>query len=868
MQSGRGRSGRPPRKTPASAAVAAASKPGADQAKRARTKLPPLPYGARVSSRPAAPVDSASEEVDGDDDDDDDDVWDESVAADAPAAAAVAASLLAEERAEAEDARDGIGKGLGVAEREARKVAAAKEAARRKRSLTAMVNKQIRDKHSAHVALLAAMQLRMDNAAGSPILQAYGLSLVPGDAVLEGDSSKKAMETLRRFVLWFRFAYQVERLVNGKAVRRKCGFEERVLDCVAKRRGDILDLVVLAAAALRATGRRCRIVIPMQPLSCKPPPKNATLKTKTGRTLVSAVAVADLTKLASLYAWLEVFVNGRWVHVDPTAGLVDAANEKEIGQLVNLLDAQHVTGVSTEAEAPARRGKKAKGKPPPAAPTLASRRKSGGGMTMADMRAQRQTRVAAPDKVSFAHVAAVENGILIDVTRRYVVTWNEAQKERATNGLFEKILDRCCRSYGQTTARGRREVIVVPDGGVATASRALPLQSDKAAVSAAGRRVQDLESSDVLPEGTFTGHAADKDVDMAATSEQLEFDRRALKEEVPTTIGRLRNHPTYVIERHLRKYEVIYPRDPIVGSVGPETEPVFLRSHVRVLHTRDIWYRKMREVKKDAVAIKQVVSKSKRNADGVMLITDSDLFGEWQTVPLVIKPVRNGMVSRGPRGGNVELWTPEHMPKGATHLPSAYSASAARKLGFDFVPAMTGFDVRSGRSFPRIEGIVIAEEFADVVRDAALAHSAVAKEEEQKELKEEAARNWSDLLTRIRSRLAVTMKYGTGENGVSGAGQGLNGTGERSGAAASDDRVAAVGVSGGSGGAGSKRNADDVIDLDDPGAEKNVKRRKTESSAAALDGHEHVYEGERHHDGDVWMKVCKICGMEVAFEKL
>lgn len=859
MQSGRGRSRLPRKKSSAAGSAisaAAATKPAVDaQAKRARSKLPPLPYGARVTGKPtagkaAADAGSGSDMEDDDDDDDDADQWDDTVAADASAAAAVAASMAAEEREELDNAKHGIKKGtLSAVERAAAKEKAAKELARKKRLHTSMVNKQYKDKYELHVTLICAMQLRMDDAANSEILQAYGLSLVPSDAVVASNSSETSMETLRRFVLWFRFAYQVERLVTGQPVRRKCSVEDRVLDCILKRRGDILDLVVLAAAALRATGRRCRIVIPMQPLSFKPPPKSAALKNNTGRAVVSSIV--DHTKLAGLYAWVEVFVNGRWVHVDPTAGLVDAANEKDIGRLVHLLDSQHanVPPIENSAPAPGRRQKNAK----PAAPVRSLSRR--GGTTMADMRARRQTRVVA-DKISFAHVVAVENSALSDVTRRYIAAWVDAKKERHPSGLFEKVLDRCCRHYGRWAAKLSREIIVVPNTK-AEASRIAPLQPAKTA-NTANRRVYDLESSDVLPEDIFTGFAADKVVDMAVTSEQLEFDRRALKETVPTTIGSLRNHPTYVLERHLKKYEVVYPREPIVASAGPEKEHVFLRSHVRQLHTRDIWYRKMRSVKEDAEAVKQVSSKTKRNVDGIMLGSESDLFGEWQTDALVIEAVKNGIVSRGPRG-NVELWTPEHLPKGSTHVPGAHSASAARKLGFDFVPCMTGFDVRSGRSFPRIDGIVVAEEFADIVRDAAIAHGTIAEEEAQKRLREEALSNWSDLLTRVRSRLAVTLKYGNGEDGLLSAAQGSSLAGENSGTA---EAVVQSGL-------GTNKRSIEKVDLTSDAEEgENLKRSKPSGSALALDGHDHQYDDGRHHEGDVWVKVCKICGMEVAFEKL
>ena len=38
-----------------------------------------------------------------------------------------------------------------------------------------------------------------------------------------------------------------------------------------------------------------------------------------------------------------------------------------------------------------------------------------------------------------------------------------------------------------------------------------------------------------------------------------------------------------------------------------------------------------------------------------------------------------------------------------------------KRLGVDYGMAMTGFDIRGGRSIPRFEGIVVCEEYADQV---------------------------------------------------------------------------------------------------------------------------------------------------------
>lgn len=840
---------------PSSGALA---RPAPAPARRARSSLPPLPYGARVSrhgKRPAKPVVGGDNADDDDDDDDGDgdgagdsrgdgedvaeDDWEDFQECDAAAAAAVSASLAvaaAEAEARGVEAADGTGTKEEIAEK---KKAAAKAEAKRRRLATRLRNVQLLNRYQTHVSLLCAMLLRMDAAADDEHMQALALSMLPLDAVLGSTAVGKPMEVLRRFALWFRFTFQSVRLVEGKPVRRKCSVAERAEECLEKRRGDLLDLVVVAAAAIRATGTRCRVVMPMQTMAFKEA-ASSRFKNVSGRK-VEAVA-HDRTKLAGLYAWAEVFIGNRWVHLDPVAGLVDAATEKDICQVMCPEDPSLMADpVDKATRAAARR--KMKRPQTSGLPTPSSKRS----MTMADLRKRDNPPIAV--KPSISHVVATESGYLSDVTRRYVDVWLDVQKERPPSGLFEKTLASCCSSSfprrGKSFDVGRTPS--TETGGSSTRVLSASQVGDSLSSASASRRVCDLEDNS-FPMTTFTGRAADNEDDVAATSEQLEFDRRAMKEAVPKTLSALRTHQLYVVERHLKRYEAIYPKEPVLGYVGPEKEPVYLRSHVRMLHTRDRWNREMRSVKQDELPIKTVAAKGKRDSDGVLVPSDSDLFGEWQTGPLVVPAVKDGIVPRNERG-NIDLWTPAHMPKGGVHVPLQHAASVARQLGFDYAPCMTGFEVRSGRSVPRIEGVVVAEEYEEVVRDGALAAGQRAKERAESRSREEALARWKELLRCMKERLRVQQKYG----GV--LGDDAEGTFEaiqRRRGKAKERRSSAH-----------ERTTADSL---------NGSREKVESQnkrpRVAADAHEHVFDATRHHEGDIWIKTCSICGIEVPFEKL
>ncbi len=71
------------------------------------------------------------------------------------------------------------------------------------------------------------------------------------------------------------------------------------------------------------------------------------------------------------------------------------------------------------------------------------------------------------------------------------------------------------------------------------------------------------------------------------------------------------------------------------------------------------------------------------------------LFGEWQTVAWAPPPIAGGKITKNAYG-NVELWSPEHLPAGAAHLTEPRIAAAARRLKIDFAPAMVGFEIKKG----------------------------------------------------------------------------------------------------------------------------------------------------------------------------
>jgi xeroderma pigmentosum group C-complementing protein len=73
---------------------------------------------------------------------------------------------------------------------------------------------------------------------------------------------------------------------------------------------------------------------------------------------------------------------------------------------------------------------------------------------------------------------------------------------------------------------------------------------------------------------------------------------------MPATIGGFKDHALYVLERHLRKDQVIAPDTSELGKF--RGEPVFARSSVLEIKTAENWMRRGRSVRAGEQALKWV----------------------------------------------------------------------------------------------------------------------------------------------------------------------------------------------------------------------------------------------------------------------
>lgn len=270
---------------------------------------------------------------------------------------------------------------------------------------------------------------------------------------------------------------------------------------------------------------------------------------------------------------------------------------------------------------------------------------------------------------------------------------------------------------------------------------------------------------------------------------------------MPNTIAALQNHPKFVLERHLKKYEVIHPKnkESIAGQIRGET--IYKREFVHILHTKEKWISEEgRQVRDGEEPFKFVKSRSSPSGKkGVKLLKsekeldedldDSDgtshqtmvgLYGLWQTIEYTPEPIVNGRVPKN-RFNNIDLLKPHMMPKGGVHLKEEdllfqneiYSIPEgvkptllkwiAKDLGIDFAEAVTGFDYRGGRSIPRVEGIVIAVEYKEQIAQSYIAQALESIDNHRDLKQEETLKKWERLVKKVLNFASLQEKYGERE---------------------------------------------------------------------------------------------------------
>lgn len=253
--------------------------------------------------------------------------------------------------------------------------------------------------------------------------------------------------------------------------------------------------------------------------------------------------------------------------------------------------------------------------------------------------------------------------------------------------------------------------------------------------------------------------------------EESELAQRALSEGIPSNVSDLVGHPLFVLERHLRKDEIIQPlRECGTIRVGktqpPVVEKVYPRKHVLRLKSSLAWYMRGRQVKVGEQPLKMVEKRSlhtttddDQESDNSYKMIQEGLYAEHQTDVYVPDLVSNGIVPKNAYG-NVDLFQPSMLPPGSSHIPTRDAEKIAQLLGIDYAIACTGFDhTNRGMTVPIKTGVVVASEFVEAMQAVQEAVLAEAEEEAKREKTLIALRRWNQFLRSLRIKDHVDRRY-------------------------------------------------------------------------------------------------------------
>ncbi|KAJ7728837.1 hypothetical protein DFH07DRAFT_757131 [Mycena maculata] len=286
--------------------------------------------------------------------------------------------------------------------------------------------------------------------------------------------------------------------------------------------------------------------------------------------------------------------------------------------------------------------------------------------------------------------------------------------------------------------------------------------------------------------------------------EDAELDTAQLLEGMPTTIGGFKDHPMYVLERHLTQMQTLHPPPPQTRELGKfRGESVYPRSAVVSLKTAENWMRsegrrvkegeqpmkmtKMRastigrlrevEVMREGLRVAGEQAEARAAADG-----DDDAPGgsstkqkgkgkEWekeevmqglyalsQTELYIPYPVVDGKIPKN-NFGNIDLYVPSMLPAGAVHIPYKGTAKIAKKLGFNYAEAVTGFEFKNRNATPIMKGIVVAAENEGAMLEAYWEAENDAAEKARAKRRERVLKRWTRLVHGLRIRQQLQDEY-------------------------------------------------------------------------------------------------------------
>ncbi|KAK6439282.1 hypothetical protein LTR95_004518 [Oleoguttula sp. CCFEE 5521] len=237
----------------------------------------------------------------------------------------------------------------------------------------------------------------------------------------------------------------------------------------------------------------------------------------------------------------------------------------------------------------------------------------------------------------------------------------------------------------------------------------------------------------------------------------------------------------FVLEQHLRREEALIPGAESVRSFtagkGDKAKefPVFRRKDVVACKTVESWHKEGRAIEHGEHPFKHVPMRAvtlirKREMEDALRETGEKLtqglYSIDQTDWIIPPPIENGVIPKN-AFGNMDVYVPTMVPKGAIHLPLKGSAKLCKRLQIDFAEACTGFEFGKQRAVPVLTGVVVAKAHEGVVRDAWRTEQAEVKRKEDTKRTAVALHWWRKMVMGLRIVERMKIDYAN-EGGPAG----------------------------------------------------------------------------------------------------
>jgi len=230
-----------------------------------------------------------------------------------------------------------------------------------------------------------------------------------------------------------------------------------------------------------------------------------------------------------------------------------------------------------------------------------------------------------------------------------------------------------------------------------------------------------------------------------------EYARELERKDIPQNPREFRFSRHYILPSMLKKFQSFYPESRPL-EIKFHEEPIYEKSGVCELHSRARWRRDMRQVREGQEPVKKVLSLV---GNGEQLV---DLFGRWQTEPFENKLREDGSLPKN-EYGNYELFVGQ-LPEGVAYINLPSLPRLCKKLGIDYVEAVSGFEVgKQGRPHAVISGIIAFQKDEEVIREAYEKYKDYIEEKEREKVKKTAVSLWKGVFRKILIKKYILETY-------------------------------------------------------------------------------------------------------------